>query len=357
MANYASGVLVNGQAIVTKKYNAPETRRQMPTVFELALKNQHISIPDAQALRVSPLRPVDVNFMTNIAPGTGTAKAYNHTGTIGNSAKVQVVYIQTVETFSLPRKIAYNNIISYTKMFANQYEQAWKNIRTRQDNAALAYLYSVRNQLDAGTMSARLATAGLGSYWDTTSGNFALALPASAQPLFIANLKAAMSASFYDGEYDVIADIQTSVTIENYMNQGAGNFNNTSWQFAGCNFARTQQVIDPTYTAGATLALPSGQFAGLCWNEGLNVKGVFEDEGGPVGILTTAPDPFGSGAVCDLSMYTQRADTSANTTGGSPEDIVDQWECTVTMGYIVPPLSLALDSVVLEVSQKSGAVS
>jgi len=55
MANYASSVLAKGQALATEKFNAPEKRRQMPTVMELALKNQHISIPDAQALRVSPL--------------------------------------------------------------------------------------------------------------------------------------------------------------------------------------------------------------------------------------------------------------------------------------------------------------
>ena len=120
MANYASGVLVNGQAIVTKQYNEAEQRRQMPSVMELALKNQHISIPDAQALRVSPLRTVDVNYMKNIVAGSATAKSYTHTGSIGDSGKINVNYLQTVETFSLPRKIAYNNMISYTQMFANQ---------------------------------------------------------------------------------------------------------------------------------------------------------------------------------------------------------------------------------------------
>jgi hypothetical protein len=354
MANYAAGVLVNGQAIATKQFNEAEQRRQMPSVMELALKNQHISIPDAQALRVSPLRTVDVNYLKNITAGSATAKSYNHTGSIGDSGKINVNYLQTVETFSLPRKIAYNNIISYTTMFANQYAMAWKNLKTRQDVLALAYLYSVRNQLDATTMSARLATAGLGGYWDATNG--ALALPDGMQNLFIAQLQAAMAASYYLGEYDVIADVQKALWIQNYMNQGAGNFSNTAWQFAGCNFARTQQVIDANYTAGVTLAMPKGAFAGLCWNEGLNVKGVFEDEGGPVGILTTANDPFGSIATADISMYTQRADTSANLTGGSPEDIVDQWEITLTMGYVVPPLSLSNDSVVLEVAQMAGVI-
>jgi hypothetical protein len=353
MANYATSALVNGQAMVTKQYNQPEQRRQMPTVMDLALKNQHISIPDAQALRVSPLRTVDIFYNKNIAAGSATAKAYNHTGTVGDSAKINVNYLQTVETFSLPRKLGYNNVEKYTQMFANQYEMAWKNLRTRQDVLALAYIYSVRNQLSAATMNARLATAGL-QYWDDT--NYALSLPVGNDPLFIAQVKAAMDAQYYTGEYDVICDLQKGIWIENYMNQGAGNFSNTQWQFAGCNFAKTQQNIDSAFSGGVVLAMPRGAFAGLCWNEGLNVKGDFGGEGSSIGILTTAPDPFGGQAIADISMYTQRADTSSDTYGGSPEDIVDQWEVTLTMGYIVPPLSLTNDNVVLEVAQLTPVV-
>ena len=352
MPNYSSGVLVNGQALATKKSNSPELRRQMPSIFELALRNQSISIPDAQALRVSPLRPVDVNFFTSIAPGAGTAKAYNHTGSVGNSGKINVVYLQTVETFSLPQKLGYNNIIKYTEMWANQYAQAWRNLRTRQDNLALAYLYSNRNQLTAATMTTRLASSGLGSYWDDT--NYALALPAGNTDMFIANAKAAMMSSFYEGPYDMVVDVQLATYIEKFMNQGAGNQVNTSYQFSDVNFARTQVNIDSTYGGGTGIIMPQGQFAGLCWNEGLNVKGQFEDEGGPVGILTTVPDPFGSGAVADISMYTQRADTSSDSYGGSTQDIVDQVELTLTMGYVLAPLSLASDSVAMEVAQRSG---
>lgn len=354
MANYATSALVNGQTIVTKKYNAPEQRRQMPTVMDLALKNQTISIPDAQALRVSPLRTVDVYYNKNIAAGSATAKAYNHTGTIGDSGKINVTYQQTVETFSLPRKLGYNNVEKYTQMFANQYEMAWKNLKTRQDVLALAYLYSIRNQLSQATMQARLASAFGATATNWNEGTYALELAANDNPLFIANVKAALYASYYSTEYDIIADVQKSLQIENYMNQGSGNFSNTTWQFAGCNFARTQMNIDSAYSAGTVLAMPAGAFAGLCWNEGINVKGDFTGEGSSIGILTTAADPFGGSAIADLSMYSQRADTSADTFGGSPEDILDQWELTLTMGYVVPPLALSGDSTVMEISQLAG---
>ena len=109
MSNYATAVLAKGQAIVTEKNQIPEQRRQMPTVFELALKNQDYSIPDANLLRTSPLRPVEINYLTNVVAGSATAKAYNHTGTYGDSGKVSLVYVQYVETFGIPRKIADTN--------------------------------------------------------------------------------------------------------------------------------------------------------------------------------------------------------------------------------------------------------
>jgi hypothetical protein len=62
MANYAASILNRGQAKISKAFQAPELRAQMPTVMAMALQNQSISIPNAQELRKSPLRPVDVMY-------------------------------------------------------------------------------------------------------------------------------------------------------------------------------------------------------------------------------------------------------------------------------------------------------
>lgn len=343
MSNYAAAVLAKGQAIVTDKYQAPEQRKKNPTVLELALKNQHISIPDAQALRLSPLRPVEVNYLTSVAPGTATAKAYNHTGTFGDSGSVQLVYVSHVETIGLPRKLAANNKFTYEQMFANQYEEKWKNLKVRHDTSALAFLLANRCQLTSSVITPATASANAGTWSDT---NFALEVAQADKGLMLQRIKTFMAARYFTGDLDIVTDLQLMSAFMNYMNQGAGNQANTSWQFDGANFTPTQDVVDAAYNLGATFALPAGLFAGLNWNEALNRKGVNEDYGGPVGILTTVDDPMGSGATADLSMYTQRADTSSNSTGGSTEDIVDQWELTLTIGYALPPLSLTGDSVV-----------
>lgn len=348
MSNYAASVLAKGQAKITAQYNSPELRAQMPTVMGMALQNQHISIPDAQTLRTSPLRPVDVNFFTNIAPGTATAKAALHTGTIADSSVINVTYVSVVETFSLPAKLADNNIYAYQELFNNQYEQKWRNLRTRQDNAGLAYLYAHRCQLSSAVVNARAASANAGT-WNQT--NFAEEIDNVNQKLFMQYLKSFMAAQYYTGPYDVLADLQVARGFEYEKNQGSSNANNFSFQFGNASVYETQNVIDPAYSLGTTLVMPKGVFAGLNWNEALNRRGWGTDPNTSLGMVGTTVDPLGSGAVADISIYSQRADTSANTTGGSTQDFVDQYELTLTIGYVTPPLSLAGDSAVFEVAQ------
>ncbi len=349
MANYATSVLAKGQAVVTKRNNIPEQRRKMPTVMELALKNQEYSIPDASDLRKSELRPVEIYYFKDVAPGAGTAKAALHTGTYGDTGKVELTYITHVEKIQLPRKIAQNNIITYEQMFNNQYEMKWKNLRTRHDTSALAFLFANRCQLSAAVINAAITSANPGVWEDT---NFSLGIDQANKAYFMQKLKSFMAARKYTGELDVVADLQMAAAFEIAMNQGAGNAVNTSFQWGGANVVSTQDQISSAYDQGSVLAMPAKSLAGLQWNDPLNRKGVNSGEN-EVGVLTTASDPFGSGAVADISMYTQRADTSANTTGGSTQDIVDEWELALTVAYALPPLSTAGDSVVHLVGQSS----
>lgn len=349
MANYASSVLAKGQAVVTARNQAPEQRRKVPTVMELALRNQEYSIPNANELRVSDLRTVEIYYQKNIAAGSVTAKAYNHTGAYGDSGKVELTYATHVEKIQLPRKIAQNNIITYEQMFANLYEMAWKNLRTRHDTTALAYLAAQRCQVLAATINAEIASANPGVWEDTYNS---LAVDATNKAVFIQKVKSFMAARKYMGELDVVADLQMADAFEYAMQQGQANNANTSFQFGGVNISKTQDVVSSGYALGALFAMPSKAFAALQWNDPLNRKGVNSGENS-VGILTTANDPLGSGGVADVSMYTGRADTSANTTGGNTQDIVDEWEIALTLAYALPPLATSLESTVHLIGQNS----
>jgi len=352
MANYAASVLVAGQAKVQAKYQEPEQRRKIPTVLQLALKNQSISIPNAQELRVSPLRVVDVNYLTNITAGSATAKVAVHTGTIGDSAKINVVYVQHVETFSMPYKISANNIYQMQELFNNRYEMAWKNLRTRHDTSALAFVFANRCQLAASVITPLIASANPGT-WDET--NYALVVDQTKKARFAQQAKAFMAARLYRGPYDMILDLQLANEFEWAMNQGSGNYANTSFQFQDLGIATTSDQVSSAFDQGAGLIMPQGTLAGLNWNEKLNREG-FNAGQNSVGNLGTMPDPLGSGAVADISTYTARADTygsGGNTTGGSTQDIVDQFEVTLTIGYVAPPLSTASDSVIHLIGQSA----
>lgn len=348
MANYATSVLAKGQAVVTARNQIPEQRRKLPTVMELALKNQEFSIPDAVELRKSDLRPVEIYYQKNVAAGAATAKVATHTGGFGDSGKVELTYVTHVETMSLPRKLAQNNLLSYQALFNNLYEQKWKNLRDRHDNSALAFLLANKLQLAAAIIDPQIASANPGT-WNEV--NYALEVDAAKASRFAQKAKSFMAARNFNGpDYDVIADLQMADEFEVAMQQGAGNNTNLGWQFANLNISKTQAQIDANYEKGTILILPSKMFAGMYWNDALNVSGVNAGEN-EVGTLGTKADPFGSGAVADISLYTARADTSANTTGGSTQDIIDQWELTLTIAYALPPLSTAGESVLAQIAQ------
>lgn len=347
MANYALSVLAKGQGVISAKNQAPEQRRKIPTVMELALKNQEYSIPNAVDLRKSDLRPVEIYYQKKVTQGSTTAKAHNHTGSYGDSGKIELTYVTHVETLSLPRKIAQNNILTYQNMFNNLYEEKWRNLRNRHDTSALAFLIAQRCQLSAATVNAQIASANPG-VWNET--NYALEIDATKAARFAQKIKSFMAARYFTGMYDVIADLQMADEFEFARNQAGGNATNTAFQYAGLNIASTQDVISAAYGNGAVLILPATLFAGMHWNDQLNKSGVNSGEN-EVGSLGTIGDPFGSGAAADISMYTKRADTSANTTGGSTQDIVDEWELSLTIAYALPPLSTASDSVLHLVGQ------
>ncbi len=348
MANYASSVLAKGQATLLSKHNDHEQRRKIPTVMELALKNQQYSIPNANELRKSDLRPVEIYYHKDIAPGNATAKEALHTGTHGDSAKVELTYITHVEKFSLPRKIAQNNVIQYQDMFNNLLEMKWKNLRKRHDDSALAFLIANRLQLSKAVIDPQIASANPGT-WNEV--NYALEIDANKSALFAQKIKSFMAARLYAGSgYDVIADLQMTDAFEYAKQQGTANSSNMSFQFAGLNIASTQDQISSNYVNGSVLIMPEKSFAALPWNDNLNKNGVNSGEN-EVGNLGLASDPFGSGAIADVSMYTKREDTSANVTGGSPQDIVDQWELALTIAYALPPLATSGESVVALVGQ------
>lgn len=341
MANYLPSVLATAQGLIGKKYNEAELRRKQRPAISLALKNQDYAIPDHAKLKTADARTVQVAYKTRRAAGAATAKVASHTGNKGDSVMVSLAYVRHVETFRVSRKQAQNNVIGFQAMFQNEMEQAIQNLLDRHETSAVAYLVANRCQLASPT-----PLSGAGT-WNAT--NFALEIAAGNKARFAQFAKSFMQGRLYRGELDVLADLTEFRELEYQAAQGAGNSVNTSALFTGLNILPTVDTILGAYTAGSALVMPAGTFAGLNWCDPLNREGSVNAGDNNVGMLGTMLDPYGSGGVFDVSVYTARADESGS--GGNVQDIKDEWEISLTIGYALPPLSTASDSPVHLIAQ------
>ena len=127
MPNYVLSALAKAQVKASQEFGASETRAITPTVLSMACANTNATISQAEQERVHEKRVVDITFFQKIAAGTDTAKQAAHTGSKGDSAKVNLNYVTIVEKFSINAKLSDNNVYSEQEIFNNQYIQAWKN--------------------------------------------------------------------------------------------------------------------------------------------------------------------------------------------------------------------------------------
>lgn len=339
MPNYTASALLAAQAKFIPTFESPEVRRKQDPALMLALKNTTATIPGHQELRKKDDRPVRAYIKTKRPASATTVKAHNHLGTKADSKEVTLVWVKFVEPFAIYLKQGQSNIFNYEEQLAHELAESARNIHSRAGTAALAYLQSNRCQLAAP------ATGGAGTW---NAANFALEVGAADSQNFFQNIQSFMRVQNYRGELDVLLDSRQYRSYQRVGAQGSGNSVNTAYQVNGLNVSESTETIDANYTNGAGLIMPAASFAGLPWNDPVNLKGKgdYDSYNGGYG---TIQDPLGSGLLYDFHAYTQRADGSAQ--GGGVEDEVLEAELTLTIGWVLPPLSTANESVVYEVAQ------
>jgi hypothetical protein len=347
MANelYVLSALAKAQVKASQQFGASETRAVTPAVMGLALQNAAISIPAAEQARVHEKRVVDITFFSKKAAGSGTAKSITPTGTKGSSNKVNLVYVTHVESFSVNAKLADNNVYSEQEIFQNEYAQAWQALLQRHNQSAVDYIHANRCQLSAANLATPIATSGAGT-WNET--NFALEIPVANEKRRLQKAEAFMKARYFDAQFDVIADLATNADLQYLVNQGAGNAQNTAFQFGNSMITPSQVPLNTAYDLGSMIILPKGGFAGICWNDQMNLRNT--DKGLAVGMFTTVTDPFGYGCKADLMIKSALVDSSADTVSGSTQDIIDTYEMSLTIAYVLNPLTYTGDAVAHEVA-------
>lgn len=341
MANYTASALLAAQVAFQQKFNDPELRRKQNPSLMLGLKNQTVTVVDHQALRLKDTRPVKAYIRTTRAASGNVAKSATHTGTKADSKEITLAWIQIVEPFTVQLKQAQSNIEKYTDMLSHEIMESAKNIHDRAGTLSLAYLQSNRSQVAAPVVN------GAGTW---NAGNSALEIDAAKANFFYQNAASFMRAQRYRGTLDVIAD-QYAFRQSQLLNaQGAGNSTNLNFQMAGMNIAETTEAIDANYQTGAVLMMQEGAFAALPWNDPQNLTGK-GDYDSWLGGFGTILDPLGSGLKLDFHGYTERNDGSA--LGGGVQDEKLEGELSLTIAWVLAPLSVANETPVWEIAQNT----
>lgn len=338
MANFSPSNLVKAQAILKKIMTEAEMRSKTSAALMLGLKNNDALIPSHKLLRTREDRTVEVNILKRISRDTVAARTANHTGNRGDSFIITPTWSTYADTFSISIKQMDNNVFDFNQALAANIKNCVINIHEDIETAMIDYLMAQRTQVNAATK---------GGTFNTTTDAFEIS--ADDRDRFYQRLKSMFRLNKYKGSFDVIADTLLYDEAEYLANQGNGNSVNSSFQFGKLNLVESIELEDATYPAGVVLAMPEGNFGVLPWIPKQNREGWGDGELNEVGKFMSMPDPMGSGMDFALSVYAQRADTSAS--NGNTQDVVLQFEISVDVAPILAPLSETDASVVYEVAQ------
>jgi len=339
MANFSIANLLTAQTMVSDKYKTPEMRMKPSPAFELLTRNSSILIESAETLRTREDRAIEAHLLSRTKRNSGTARAYNHTGTIDESQKVTLTWTIKSDKTSISLKLLDKSNFDFNTVLANKLEQCCMNILEDKETEAIAYLRAQRATQQPALKGATF-----------NDPNDVVEIGATDETKFFQRLKSVFRQNYFPGQLDIIADSLMSVTAEFQAAQGAGNATNFGYQFKGMNIAESIELNDVNYSNGIVLAMPAGTVGALNWIPKQNRQGYGDYHSYNFGYGTFE---F-MGYTFALHAYEQRADTSAS--NGDTQDVQMEFELSLDTSYNKAPIDYKTsrtDSVILELAQLS----
>jgi len=339
MANFDTSNLVVAQTILNDKYAKPEMRMKPSPALGLLLGNANYLMVGVETLKTRDDRAVEAHLMARTKRATGSARSYNHTGTIDDSQKVTLNWITKTDKTTISLKLLNKSVLDFNAVLANKFEQCMMNIIEDSETAAIAYLQVQRSQVSAVLK---------GSNFNIGNTNNVIEIDATDKKRFFALLKSAMKQNKYGSQLDIIADSLMAVNATDLAAQGAGNATNTAWQFAGLNIAESIELADANYSQGVVLAMPAQSVCALPWIPKENRQGV-GDYNSYVGGFGSMKDPWGLGLQFAVHGYAQRTNTSGS--NGDTQDVSMEFEFSLDWSWNKAPLSNANETVIFQAGQ------
>ena len=339
MANFDVSNLLTAQTMVSDKYKQPEMRMKPAPAFSLLSANSNILIVGAETLKTRDDRAIEAHLLSRTKRSSGSARAYNHTGTIDDSQKITLTWTTKSDKFAISLKLLDKSVFDFNTVLSNKFEQACMNVLEDKETEAIAYLVAQR-----ATQQPTLK----GATFNST--NDAVEVAGADDKKFFQKLRSIARQNYFGGQLDVIADSLMAVNAEFLAAQGAGNATNYGYQFMGLNIAESIELADANYADGVVLAMPSGTVGALNWipKQNRNGWGDYNSSVGGYGTFSFMGYQFA------VHGYAARANTSAS--NGDAQDVTMEFEVSLDSSLNAAPLDYTTgrtDSVILEVAQAS----
>lgn len=339
MANLTPTNLLLGFSKVNETFQQPEFRT--PNTAALSTANLGaIAMTPFSELRTREDRATWFDFQISKADEGKTERLYNHAGGRMDSERRQVTWGSVVDTFSISQKQLDNNSFDFASVFATGIKNSINKNLVKFDDAFIAKLKADISQINVGGLGTRGA-------WDAIDNMFEIS--AAQKDYTMALLEANMGNNDYNSQLVVLVDNLFYLDAMKNMNQGAGNYTNLGYQYAGgrSTLVPTGKLLYDGYE-GSAIAFPADLVGLTTWIPKQNRKAIDEEKAmttvnGDVGSISIPIYGVGGAVVNTLdaaiSIYTKRADTSAN--NGSKQDLLTEVEISWDYAYLSAPLSAA----------------
>lgn len=333
MSNFSTGRWEAFQYKVNDLMSRPEFKFKPSAALMKFIKNTDFMIPASEKERVLGVKQTDqdtvyVNLFNKTSISTGSARAYNHTGTKGDSTRETLSFTTYAASFGYSKKEADRTIWEEAELFAKGLTSAAIALHASIETALLAYLNTNKSQVVVS------ATPRSGT-WD--GSNYIFQVLNADKNLFVQKVRGFMGEQYYkDPIYDAILDPYLMQLYEYLIAQGAGNSVNYSPLNTGVDANLTVELTADSGYLGMGYVFPVGGIGIVPWIPRLNRQN-FGNPGLVGGAYTTIQDPLGSG----LTFAVHELYTAGDNQNGSGEtqDVNDYFEISVDLAPIVAPMS------------------
>lgn len=337
MANYVDSALLAFQSRINKKFSEAELREQQNPILSVGLANQDYLVTNPQAVRESTSRAVKGYQHKRRAASNGTTRAYNHTGSQGDSQEVTLNWGTFSETMSILLTLGDDNVIKRPEILDNSIMQVQRILRERIGKYNLEQLHAART--GASNATVKNAT------FNATTDTFLI----DDEEMFWANIASVMRQHKYYEKLDVLTDSVLFPKYRKLYNQGTNNGTNSNFQFSDFNNVWEHTLLGTDvatdYSNGTAIVLPQNSFAFIPWVPAINRKGHGDYES-YLGGYGTLPDATGLPLTYAVHGYAQRVDGSA--AGGSAQDVRLELEISIDVAFQAQELSAADETPIYE---------